>query len=128
MVTSVSVRPRGRVMIAMNATLSCRRAGHDCGNYFPDGGAGGGLTQLGAGGVVRAASAVLLCALTSTPTTRMSPAGMPDTLTVVWPSLELRDVMAIELLWLGRTAGGGSEWTDGHPGRTGTTTTRSPSR
>jgi hypothetical protein len=53
------------------------------------GGSAGRLMQLGAGGEVRTPPVSELCPLVSTPTTRMSPGGMPCAFTVMDPLGEI---------------------------------------
>jgi len=96
------------------------------GAYHPEppwpGGGAGRLMQLGAGGEVRAAAPAELCPLVWTPTTRMSPAGMPCAFTVTDPLREMP--VSVVIRWpRPDMAGAGSEPGLGHPGLTGTTTT-----
>ena len=93
------------------------------------GGGEGRLTQLGAGGEVSLPAIsvpfTVPCVEVSTPTTMMSPAGTPSAFTVIEPLADRAPCTLISPC--GETAGAGSEERLGHPGRTGTTTTLSPS-
>ena len=84
--------------------------------------------QLGAGGEVSLPAIPVVRVFPTvdvwTPTTRMSPAGMPFAFTVMEPPMVDEPST---LIWPDTgTAGAGSELMLGQPGSTGTMTTRSP--